>query len=52
MPGCVMLRAANWNRFNSSLGTSQFKRPNDTSAASSAFEPPLVSDRIGIEPEG
>lgn len=33
-------RVASWKRFSFFSGTSQFKRPSDTSAASSAFDPP------------
>jgi hypothetical protein len=39
VPGSVIRREANWNRFTSFLGTSQFKRRSDTSAASSEFDP-------------
>jgi hypothetical protein len=41
--GSVMLRVVNSNRFSFSSGTSQFKRLSDTSAASSAFEPPSTT---------
>jgi hypothetical protein len=41
--GSVMLRVASSNRFSFSSGTSQFKRPSGTSAASSAFGPPSTT---------
>ena len=41
--GSVMLRVANSNRFSFCSGTSQFNLPSDTSAASSAFEPPSTT---------
>jgi hypothetical protein len=50
-PACAERRVANSNRFSLSSGPFQFKRPSDTLAASSAFEP-AVNDPIGIEPEG
>jgi hypothetical protein len=48
--GSAMLREASWSRSNFSWGMSQFKRPNDILAASSAFDQRsmtiLVSSRI------
>jgi hypothetical protein len=38
--GFVMLRAANWNRFNFYSGTFRSKLPSATSAASNGFEVP------------
>jgi hypothetical protein len=41
----------NWNRSNSCSGTSQFKRPSDTSAANQRIRF-AVNERTGIEPDG
>ena len=41
--GCVMRRVANWNRFSSSSGMSQFKRLSDTLAVSSVFNAQLTT---------
>jgi hypothetical protein len=38
--GFAVLPAANWSRFNSSWGTSQFRRPSGTSAVPSASPQP------------
>jgi len=38
-PGCAILRVENWSRYRCFSGTSQSKRPSDTSAVSSAFDP-------------
>jgi hypothetical protein len=50
VPGSAMLRKASWNRSNSFWGTSQFKPPNGTLAASSGFDQlsmiALASSRI------
>jgi hypothetical protein len=40
--GFAMLREASWSRSNSFWGTSRFKRPNDTLAASSGFDQPSM----------
>lgn len=41
--GCAILREVNWSKFSFSSGTSPFKRPSNTSAASSAFVPPSTT---------